>query len=393
MQSLKPADIKVGEPLPWPVFNRAGQVVLKRGDVIQDEKQLNQLVWKGLYIEVEAANAAKRSVLNQVDDLWRKEAYLDTIARVQPSLDERQQKVDAQTDPWTFWSDIQHRLAMLLRAPQFDAKSLQEVLKLHTRIEQEFARRDDAALLLLVMLNLESAREYSSKHALLCAAIIRRLGPPLGLDEKTIRLSSTGALVMNLAMTALQDELALQSSRVRPEQREIIASHGQVAAEMLAACGAERELVELVRTHSDPAKAEPELGQAALHLHTADVFAAKVSPRATRKPMLSQQIAREAYLDPDPLVKRYGIALVKSMGIYLPGCLVRLENEEIGVVLRQDPGRADQPLVAAIIGREGFAILDPVPRKTGTPSFRVKEALGREQVNVRIPVEKLLVLL
>jgi c-di-GMP-binding flagellar brake protein YcgR len=46
---LKKADVVVGRPLPWPVFDSHDHLLLNRGFVIQTEKQVDVLLEKGLY--------------------------------------------------------------------------------------------------------------------------------------------------------------------------------------------------------------------------------------------------------------------------------------------------------------------------------------------------------
>ena len=51
--------LRVGVPLPWDVHDGAGQLLLRRGYVIERGSQLESLVARGMYVAAEALKAAK----------------------------------------------------------------------------------------------------------------------------------------------------------------------------------------------------------------------------------------------------------------------------------------------------------------------------------------------
>jgi hypothetical protein len=66
--------------------------------------------------------------------------------------------------------------------------------------------------------------------------------------------------------------------------------------------------------------------------------------------MSASAAAQAAYGGEDGRPDEAGMLLIRALGIYPPGCLVRLASAELGVVLRRG-ARANQPQVAAISDR------------------------------------------
>lgn len=50
LQPLARVDIRIGEPIPFPVYDRSGRLLLARGHVVSDPRALDTLVERGLYV-------------------------------------------------------------------------------------------------------------------------------------------------------------------------------------------------------------------------------------------------------------------------------------------------------------------------------------------------------
>ena len=103
-------------------------------------------------------------------------------------------------------------------------------------------------------------------------------------------------------------------------------------------------------------------------LRAADVFMAKVSPRALRAPMVPQQAARQLFQEEGggPIAG----ALMQAIGVHPPGDLVKLKNGEAAIVVqRAAPGRATQ--VAALLDARGKVLSGAPRRDTAKPDFAI----------------------
>jgi len=120
-----------------------------------------------------------------------------------------------------------------------------------------------------------------------------------------------------------------------------------------------------------------------------DVFVARISPRVSRKGLPSQRAARDAYLAADGQPNPLGAALIKAIGVYIPGSYVRLASEELAVVARRQR-RANEPLVFALVGRSGMPLGEPALRDTSEAAYEIKAGVAADEVRVRVNTAKLL---
>jgi hypothetical protein len=75
--------------------------------------------------------------------------------------------------------------------------------------------------------------------------------------------------------------------------------------------------------------------------------------------------------------------------MYPPGCYVQLSTGEVAVVMA--PGRrANEPLVAAIVGRGGLPLSEPVLRDTSLSGRQVVAPVAPAEVRVRLNQQRLL---
>jgi hypothetical protein len=178
--------------------------------------------------------------------------------------------------------------------------------------------------------------------------------------------------------------------------RAEIEGHAAAGAALLQAAGmADPLCANVVRLHHDASQAElpldelPVERQLARLLRRVDIFAAKISRRATRSPMSPVQAAREACLGPGGLPDEIGAALLKAVGLYPPGSFVELVSGELGIVLARGR-RANLPDVATLVSATGASVFEPVLRDTIDQRYAVKGAVAASRVKVRPPHDHLM---
>ena len=253
----------------------------------------------------------------------------------------------------------------------------------------------DDALLVLVHGAITEVHDYSLRHALLVAIVCELSARhiPSWTPEWRPPLVCA-ALTMNIAMTQLQNQLATQEGPVSAPQRKQIDGHAAAGAALLKAAGVTDELwLQAVHLHhssrAGALTALPPQEQLARLVQRADIFAARLSPRKRRPAMSATAAAKAAYLDENQRPDEAGSAIIKALGMYPPGSLVRLRSAEVAVVLRR--GRqASQPVVAAIVNPAGNAIAEPILRNTRLQSHEVTGGVAAHEVKVRLNLERLL---
>jgi hypothetical protein len=122
-------------------------------------------------------------------------------------------------------------------------------------------------------------------------------------------------------------------------------------------------------------------------LRMADIFMARISPRAIRAPMIVQDAARQMFRDDKG--GAMSSAIIKVLGIYPPGNLVKLASGELGVVMRRGT-EARTPLVAAVTDAQGRSVTTTLHRNTADPAHAITGlAADDKHLLSRVPPERL----
>jgi hypothetical protein len=277
---------------------------------------------------------------------------------------------------------------------------LARVAAAHAGAREAMRQRPDAFLYLLVHRAGHSTEKYASSHAVLAMIVCELAAAVLGWSAAQVDALGRAALLMNVAILRLQDQLAAASIGLTSSVRREIARHPEAGAALLRKGGLDDELVlDVVRRHhggepaaggeAAPAPGSEEAARLASLLQRVDIFTAKISRRATRPPMSPVLAARQACVGADGKPDEIGAALLKAVGMYPPGSYVELVSGELAIVLAR--GRsANRPRVASLIGADGAPLAEPILRDTFEPPHGVKRAALREAVRFRPPHERLL---
>ncbi|MBP6304637.1 MAG: phosphohydrolase, partial [Giesbergeria sp.] len=192
----------------------------------------------------------------------------------------------------------------------------------------------------------------------------------------------------------LQDQLALQTEPLDAAQIAAVESHALRSAELLLAQGIDDPLVlDAVRHHHHRAPgalaSKTEAQQLARLLQRADIFAARLAPRAVRTPMPVTAAMQACYYDEEQQVDETGVAIVKALGVYPPGAFVRLASKEVGLVLKRGT-TATTPRVAVLLNRDDMPTGEMIPRDTSVPAWKITGPVAQRDVRVNVSLERLL---
>jgi ribosomal protein S16 len=121
----------------------------------------------------------------------------------------------------------------------------------------------------------------------------------------------------------------------------------------------------------------------------ADMFAAKLAPRASREPIAPAAAMQSCYFDEQRKVDEAGAALIKAVGIYPPGTFVKLATEEIAVVVRRG-ANTSMPKAAVLLNRTGMPTVEHTIRDTSLRDHRVVASVAFKDVRVRLYLDRML---
>ena len=107
-------------------------------------------------------------------------------------------------------------------------------------------------------------------------------------------------------------------------------------------------------------------------LAIADIYSAMVRDRPYRKAMVSGEAMRKLMLEQGQKTdSRLIHMMIKEIGVFPPGAIVRLANGEIAVVKKRTENSAS-PIVCAFIKPDGMPMLTPLQRDTANDKYRVE---------------------
>ena len=352
----------ISRPTPFPLRDAAGRVLVERGVTLVDDDATRALLRRGLWVDTQ--DAGDPAVLPSVERIAAPTADSD--------------RADA-----LYWQALRRSTATLLRAPR-EPRFLSNLRELQDELMQQLERHANRTLLALTHAATHPDADRHAGHALLCAVVatlVARRIPALTLLER--EALALAALTMNLSITGLYDTLACQSHPPTPEQRQQLAGHARASARLLEQLGViDPNWVQAVAHHHDatcgplaPRRRPLLLSRV---LQRVDLFATLLSPEATRPAQSPADAAQAAYHAEDGQPDEAGMLLVRALGIYPPGSLVRLVNGDLAIVVGCG-SRPQWPVVATIASGEGLAPSTPVLRTPGDPEFAVVEALAPQQ--------------
>jgi HD-GYP domain-containing protein (c-di-GMP phosphodiesterase class II) len=351
--------VSIAQPLRWDIFSSQGQLLLHRGYVVQSASQLESLLDRGMYV-----NAA------EID---------------KPKLDS---KKAADFDPFILWDDLSKNCSRLntayLKAPPDQLLTiLDDVL---SEMEALVEKAPDAAIFEMIQMDLSNyVVAHNQQTAFLSTLIATRLGWP----PKKIRTVSRAAATMNIAALQLHTVLALQKEPITDLQRAEMRTHGARGRQVLEELGVQNKdwLQAVEEHHPDVLTSGRKPSDMADLIHHADVYLAKISPRAYRaaKP---PNVAAKEMVQRKHANAHYVATIVKEIGVYPPGSYVKLANGETAVVTRRGK-QAHTPIVFSLANGAGLPLMEPVLRDTSSPLFAVSSIVPKSKVMVTINRAKL----
>ena len=395
--SVSVETIRIGQPLPFPLMDKDGVLLAKRSFVIESKEILAEFAARGggLYIDVSESEAHHRAYLDRLNTLVRDNKPLGEIAGAQISAAGLGDRL-AQENEHPDWLDLQVQASALLRDAH-PSLFLEKLGRLHDQLRRHCLRHPDGTLFALIHLSATEPRMYSATHAMLvsvmCGLAAKEVLQWPAEQEEQVRKV---ALTMNLAMTDLQDRLALQLDKPTAPQKSTIASHAERSSAMLMTMGVvSSDWLEAVRDHHThvpgPLRDRSVAQQMARLVQRADMFAARLSPRAGRVPVAPAAAMQACYFDENRQIDEAGAALIKAVGIYQPGSFVRLATDEIAVVVKRGLNTST-PRVAVLINRSGMPTVEPIMRDTSVREHRVIASVAHREVRVQINLERMLAL-
>lgn len=370
--------IAPGSPLPFNVLDAQGRLLLGQGQRVQDVRQLQSLLERGACVMYE-----------DVQQERKRRAATGTADNRALSMSTRKL---TWFDRWErhLW-ELDAALRHLGRAPDAVA-TLTELAEQQAAM---VASQPDAALFTLLRQDDRRFALYAVSHARHTATLVQLTAPVMGWDAARTRCAVNVALTMNASIVELQAKMAEQAEPPTKKQMELIRSHPERSVELLQTAGVtDADWLGAVQDHHEQfggggyPRALTDPGELVRVVRAADVFAAKISPRAFRAALPPQQAARQLFQEEQG--GAIAGALIKSVGLYPPGDLVKLKNGESCVVVRRVGAGLE---VAVLLGANGKPVPGAPRRDTSKPEHAIAGPLQERNGLTRVLPEQVFGLL
>lgn len=369
---LPASKVQLGQPLPWNVRDESGRLLLTRGHVVHTEGQLEQILARGAFVDIEEARA---------------------VAAEEQAAAEAEKRIKPPPNLFNLWEQTTEQLKTLLEhkdssvpfEPQLNS-FVQHLLKL-------LDLNVDVGIFRALRQERQHLYYYGYTHAIHTAVMVTLLGRHQRWGDEHIQCMMKAALTMNLSIMDLQGQMAAQDTPMLDRQRAAIRAHPEAAVARLREWGVSNEawLTTVLQHHEHvdgtgyPSELR-EVSEPAVALRVCDVFMAKISPRILRPPLTPQDATRHLYREDQGGPN--STAVVKQFGIYPPGDMVKLGSGEIAIVT-QRTGNAKCPIVAAITDSTGKSIPHTVRRDTSQPWFTIAGPHVDRKLLARLVPERL----
>lgn len=386
--------LMLGMSLEFTLRDENGSILLAKGHRIDSVQQLDGLrSRKKIFVEIDETDEGKRAMMEGITTLNKLGAPIKDFSKhLKLNLNEGDSKLSGTLAER--WGEVESKLAGLLASVGSTPELEKKVRLLDQHIQSLLTENSSASQFLLFNRAVTHFSGYSVTHSLLCAGLMHLLAPFFALTEAERASLVCAALTMNVAMTRLQDALALQKAAPNPAQRSEIDAHAAVGKKILLdAKVADALWLEVVELHHSALEGPQALSdwpvaqRMAKILQTVDRYSAGMSPRKSR----TGRTARDSVLS--VVVKQgaikhdeVGTALVRILGVSPPGTYVKLVNGETAVVVRRGvkPG---EPLVASVLNRNDEPIAEPRLHDTSREKLAIQSTLVASEVRVNLKLE------
>jgi HD-GYP domain-containing protein (c-di-GMP phosphodiesterase class II) len=355
--------LKIGDRLEFPIVDKSGQVLLQKGKTIATDVVLQRLVERGHY-EIRPR--------------------VDTAPALPISDDAAIERESSTAGRLTLLVEMVDRIFRnLIRAqPEEVTADLDSVMKWQAEL---FNRDQDQLMGVQALL---SSGHLLSERALHTAAVTKLLAVAEGLPRT--QQISLGAAALTLDVGIVDEHEAISSvvGALGETHRALIADHPERSVRLLRDIGIKDEewltAVELHHERMDGSGYPHGLKGAAIPpgariVALADAFTAMLRPRGDRPAFLARDALRELF---STEAARYDArlvqVLVRQLGVYPPGTVVKLANGEVGVCVRRTQD-ARKPVLQAVIDPSGQLYATPKRRNPDDTASKIVEVLPADR--------------
>lgn len=352
MKKVIRADLKLGEPLPFSVFDVDGRLLLRQGMVLLNPDHIEQLIARGV-VKGTASDAAENHSRPPVESQSVYERMGGLIL------------------------NLKHIFTTALKSP--DQIDLPARIKHFAADLQSLCQEDmDGAL---AAMHLDNVNPYIVVHQIMGAALTEVIAGRKGLTPDERRPFVCAALTRDIGQLGIQNDLDKCDGPLPDSLREAMVKHPLRGAELLSRAGVKDNVwLHAVKQHHErfdgggyPQKLQGDsITWGGGVLAIADMYSAMTKSRPYRdKAHFAQNVLRDMYLGKDESMDGELVqTLIKEIGMFPPGSIVKLKNGEIAVI-KNRTHKVNDAVVFSVYDQKGMPLLTPIRREAWCSDFEI----------------------
>lgn len=245
---------------------------------------------------------------------------------------------------------------------------------------------------------LDRTMQYTVRHPIQSAIVCEVIAKGINYPRDARRSILAAAITMNMSSIALHEELQTFNNPLPKSHKLAIFDHPLTDFRTLQRLGVTDEtwLTAVLQHHEAiDGSGYPQgikgnnVTFAAQLVSLSDIYTAMVSSRSYRLPMPPDVAMRKVFeITADKVNEVFANLFIKKLGLYPPGTIVRLRNNEVGVVTYR--GRsAEQPTVQAFFAPNGRPYTVTHLRDTSLTDYIVTQTLPQAKIDIPVSNEQL----
>lgn len=286
----------------------------------------------------------------------RRPAYQATVSMPQEVMASRELHAH-------FAESVTDVYRQLVKGGRVDIATLKEA---SSRVVDSLIRNPDAMVWLSRVRDKDS---YSYHHAFRCAIWGTVFGRHLGISKQALENLAFGMTLMDVGKARMPDGLLNKKGLLTPSERVELRKHVDYSLEILAGLpGIPSQVMQMVAEHHERfdgsgypnrllGKAISPLGKIA---GLVDTYDAMTSDRPYARAMTSVEAVSRLYeLRNTEFQAQLVEEFIQAIGVYPTGTLVQMSNQEVGVVIAQNPERRLRPKLLILLDGDKKPVVRP----------------------------------
>jgi HD-GYP domain-containing protein (c-di-GMP phosphodiesterase class II) len=249
----------------------------------------------------------------------------------------------------------------------------------------------------IALTTIKNFDEYTFNHSLNVGVLALAMGQRLGFDKKNMVKLGTAGLLHDIGKVEISKELLYKTGKLTETEWDRLKLHSLYSVrQILKTRGLDEisisTLVTAYQHHwnyngtgypaHDPSEIMPSFLSRIIRI--CDAYDAMTTPRPYQPvpylPALAVRVIwdrRNTFFDPQ-LAKIF----IQLFGLYPLGSCLALSNGDIAIVIRENPGQIDQPIVKVVIDPQGEAVDGSTIDLSFSPGIKIQRAVYPQKYRI-----------